>query len=78
MSDNINQIVSEKLDKNNFHAWKLRMTNFLMGKGFWDYVEGENEDPPELPEENAIASNQNKGIQGLEPRCTQGHVLIVC
>ncbi len=26
-----------------------------MGKGFWDYVEGENEDPPELPEENATA-----------------------
>jgi hypothetical protein len=24
-----------------------------MGKGFWDYVEGENEDPPELPKENA-------------------------
>jgi hypothetical protein len=55
MSDDINQIVSEKLDKNNFHAWKFRMTNFLMGKGFWDYVEGENEDPPELPEENATA-----------------------
>ncbi len=55
MSDDINQIVSEKLDKNNFHAWKFRMTNFLMGKGFSDYVEGENEDPPELPKENAIA-----------------------
>jgi hypothetical protein len=53
MSDNINQIVNEKLDKNNFHAWKFRMTNFLMGKGFWDYVEGENEDPPKLLEENA-------------------------
>jgi hypothetical protein len=37
------------------HAWKFRMTNFLMGKGFWDYVEGENEDPPELPEEHATA-----------------------
>jgi hypothetical protein len=34
MSDGINQIVSEKLDKNNFHAWKFRMTNFLMGKDF--------------------------------------------
>jgi hypothetical protein len=55
MSDDINQIVSEKLDKNNFHAWKFKMTNFLMGKGFWDYVEGENEDPLELPKENATA-----------------------
>ncbi len=36
MSDGINQIVSEKLDKNNFHAWKFKMTNFLMGKRFWD------------------------------------------
>lgn len=53
MSDGINQIVSENLDKRNFHAWKFKMTNFLMGKGFWDYVEGENEGPPELPEENA-------------------------
>jgi hypothetical protein len=53
MSDGINQIISEKLNKNNFHAWKFRMTNFLMGKGFWDYVEGENEDPLELPKENA-------------------------
>jgi hypothetical protein len=53
MSDDINQIVGEKFDKNNFHAWKFRMTNFLMGKGFCDYVEGENEDLPELPEENA-------------------------
>ncbi len=53
MSDDINQIICEKLDKNNFHAWKFRMTNFLMGKGFWDYVEGENEDLPELLEENA-------------------------
>jgi hypothetical protein len=53
MSDDINQIVTKKLDNNNFHAWKFRMTNFLMGKGFWDYVEGENEDPLELPEENA-------------------------
>ncbi len=52
-SDNINQIVSEKLDKNNFHASKFKMTNFLMGKGFWEYVEGENEDPPKLLEENA-------------------------
>jgi hypothetical protein len=75
MSDDINQIVSEKLDKNNFHAWKFRMTNFLMGKGFWDYVEGENENPPKLPEENATAVK--KGIQGLEPGCTQGHVLVV-
>ena len=36
--ENINQIVVEKLDKNNFHAWKFRMTNFLMEKGYWEYI----------------------------------------
>ena len=45
-SDSINQIVQEKLDKNNFHAWKFCMTNFLMRKGYWDYVEGEHKLTP--------------------------------
>ena len=34
MSNGFNQIVSEKLDKNNYPAWKFRMTNFLKGKGY--------------------------------------------
>ena len=55
-SENVNQIVAEKLDKNNFHAWKFRMTNFLMGKGYWEYIEGEQESAPELPEENPTAA----------------------
>ena len=28
------------------------MTNFLMGKGYWEYIEGEEETTPELLEEN--------------------------
>ena len=51
-TDTINQIVSEKLDDNNFHAWKFRITNFLMGKGYWEYIEGEHEEAPVIPEEN--------------------------
>ncbi|MCO5613170.1 hypothetical protein L7F22_067446 [Adiantum nelumboides] len=38
-NDGISGFVSDKLDKNNFHAWKFRMTNFLMGKGYWDYID---------------------------------------
>ena len=51
-NDELSNIVSEKLDKNNFHAWKFRMISFLMGKGYWEYIEGDQEDAPELPEEN--------------------------
>ena len=55
-TENASQIVTEKLDKNKFPAWKFKMTNFLMGKGYWDYIEGGLEEAPEIPEENAIVA----------------------
>ncbi len=55
-NDGISQVVSDKLDKNNFHAWKIRMTNFLMGKGLWEYIDREMENAPELPEHNPTAA----------------------
>ncbi|MCO5579973.1 hypothetical protein L7F22_033840 [Adiantum nelumboides] len=54
-NDGISGLVSNKLDKNNFHAWKFRMTNFLMGKGYWDYIDGNQEEMPKLPYVNPTA-----------------------
>ncbi|MCO5559754.1 hypothetical protein L7F22_013356 [Adiantum nelumboides] len=54
-NDGISGLVNDKLDKNNFHAWKFRMTNFLMGKGYWDYIDGNQEEMPELPDVNPTA-----------------------
>ena len=51
----INQIIAKKLDKNNLHAWNFRMTNCQMGKGYWEYIEGEHEEAPNILEENTIA-----------------------
>ena len=51
-TDGLSNIVEDKLDKNNFHAWKFRMTNFLMGKGYWEYINGEMEEMLELPKYN--------------------------
>ena len=45
MSENLSTIVSEKLDKDNFQAWKSRMTNFLMGKGVWAFINGDEQEP---------------------------------
>ena len=56
MSDGINQIVSEKLDKNNFHAWKFRKTNFLMGKGYWEDIDGDLENAPEVRDTDTIVA----------------------
>ena len=45
MSENLSTIVSEKLEKDNFQAWKFRMTNFLMGKGLWSFTNGDEQEP---------------------------------
>ena len=55
-NDGLNNIVGDKPDKNNFHAWKFRMTNFLMGKDYWEYIRGEMEEMLELPKYNPIAT----------------------
>ena len=58
MSDEFHQIVSEKLEEKNYPAWKFRMTNFLKGKGYWDYVDGDNEVALETPERNATTERK--------------------
>ena len=42
-TDGLSNIVGDKLNKNKFHAWKFIMTNFLMGKGYQEYIEGDQE-----------------------------------
>ena len=44
--DGIGQIVGDKLDKDNFYAWRFKITSFLMGKGYWEYIDGDLEDAP--------------------------------
>ncbi|MCO5603962.1 hypothetical protein L7F22_058119 [Adiantum nelumboides] len=47
---------------NNFLTWRFWMTNFLHGKGYWDYIEGENDKAPRCPEENAT-SKEKKALK---------------
>jgi hypothetical protein len=49
MANDLFQIAIEKLDKNNFQVWKFRIMNFLMGKGYWELITGDENEPP-LPE----------------------------
>jgi hypothetical protein len=51
MADGFSQITIEKLDKNNFQVWKFRIMNFLMGKGYWEFIFGDEKEPllPENP-----------------------------
>jgi hypothetical protein len=45
MANNLFQIAIEKLDKNNFQVWKFRIMNFLMRKGYWEFIIGDEKKP---------------------------------
>jgi hypothetical protein len=46
MANGLSQITIEKLDKNNFQVWKFRIMNFLMGKGYWEFITSDDNEPP--------------------------------
>ena len=45
MSDGFHQIVSEKLEKNNFQVWKFKPSNFLMGEEVCPFIGGDQQEP---------------------------------
>ncbi|KAH7434420.1 hypothetical protein KP509_06G016700 [Ceratopteris richardii] len=53
--DGMSKLMSDNLENNKFHAWRFRMKNFLMGKGYWKYIEGDNENALQLPKRNRTA-----------------------
>ena len=61
MANGLSQITIEKLDKNNFQVWKFRIMNFLMGKGYWEFIIGDDNEPPlpENPTQQQIQANKN-------------------
>ena len=38
---------TEKLDRNNYTSWSNKMHKYLLGHGYWSYVEGANDIAPE-------------------------------
>jgi len=60
MADGLSQITIEKLNKNNFQLWKFRIMNFLMGKGYWEFITGDEKEPPipENPTQQQIQANK--------------------
>jgi hypothetical protein len=60
MANNLFQIAIEKLDKNNFQVWKFRIMNFLIGKGYWEFISGDEIEPllPKNPKQQQIQANK--------------------
>ncbi len=60
MADSLSQIVIKKLDKNNFQMWKFNIMNFLMGKGYWEFIIGDEKEPslPKNPTQQQIQASK--------------------
>jgi hypothetical protein len=60
MVDSLFQITIEKLNKNNFQVWKFRIMNFLMGKGYWEFITRDEKEHPlqENPTQQQIQANK--------------------
>jgi len=60
MTDGLSQIAIKKLNKNNFQVWKFKIMNFLMGKGYWEFITGDEKEPPllEKPTQQQIQANE--------------------
>jgi hypothetical protein len=60
MANGLSQIAIEKLDKNNFQVWKFRIMNFLMWKGYWEFITGDEIEPPlpKNPTQQQIQANK--------------------
>jgi hypothetical protein len=60
MADGFSQIAIEKLDKNNFQVWTFRIMNFVMGKGYWEFITKDEKEPPflENPTQQQIQANK--------------------
>jgi hypothetical protein len=48
MVNGLFQIAIDKLDENNFQMWKFRIMNFLMGKGYWEFITNDEKELPIL------------------------------
>jgi hypothetical protein len=43
---------AEKLDKTNYASWSYKMHQYLLGHGYWSYVDGANDTAPNPTDAN--------------------------
>jgi hypothetical protein len=43
---------TEKLDRTNYASWSYKMHQYLLGHGYWSYVDGANDTAPDLTNAN--------------------------
>ena len=50
---------TEKLDRSNYTSWSYKMHQYVLGHGYWSYVEGGNDAAPDLTHKDFSAWEQS-------------------
>ena len=67
---------TEKLDRTNYTSWEYKMHQYLVGQGYWSYIQGAHENQPDSTHANypaweqAASRRYSTPIQHNENACT--------
>ena len=48
---------TEKVNRSNYASWSYKMHQYLLGHGYWSYVDGPNDTTPDSAHRDFLASN---------------------
>ena len=67
---------SEKLGRSNNSSWKHKMTQYLVGQGYWIYINGVQENKPEITNANYPTWEQGASrVMYCLTTCVHDHML---
>ena len=53
---------SEKLDMSNYSSWEYKMTQHLVGQGYWNYINIAQENRPESKNADYSTSGESSNV----------------
>mgnify|MGYP002775871015 FL=1 len=67
---------SEKLDRSNYSSWEYKMNQYLVGQGYWSYINGAQENKPEITNANYPTWEQGASrVMYCLATCVHDHML---
>ena len=67
---------TEKLDRTNYMSWEYKMHQYLVGQGYWSYIQGAHENQPDSTHANYPAWEQaTSSVMYCLALCVHDHML---
>ena len=69
-------VENQNLDRTNFTSWEYKMHQYLVGQGYWSYIQGAHEDQPDSTHANYPAWEQvaSRVLYMTQPRSFESRI----